>query len=176
MLGNLNRLGGVNRYSKKRPKIDYLPEALRDKFLFLWTGDYDGDNLKDSLGSDAVVTVSGKDWITRYIPQDTEATFSVPDNATFLAADGTDDFWFNASDVLQQKSHGNLIASTTLRTFIKYADFDPYNIYAAGILKAGEVITDAEKVILNRFFKLWANYWGVLMDSGYTKDNRIEND
>lgn len=176
MAQRLNKMGGLNRYSKKRPKIDFLPEDLRDKFLFLWSGDYDGDNLKDSLGGTAVITVTGKDWTTRYIPQETEATFAVPNNATFITADGADNFWFNSSDVLQQKTHGNLIASTTLRTFIKYADFEPYSIYAAGILKAGEVVTDAEKVKLNRYFKLWANYWGVLMDSGYTKDNRIEND
>jgi len=165
-----------------RPVIDLglevisMPKALCDKFLFLWTGDYSGNDLKDSLGSSAVVSVLNKDWTTRHIPQTTSATFSVPDNATFLNADGVDDFWFNSSDALQQKTHADLIASTTMRTFVKYADFEPYHVYAIGILKAGEIITDAEKITLNRFFKLWAEYWGVFMDSGYMKDNRIGNE
>lgn len=150
-----------------------LPAALRAKFLFLWTGKYDGDNLKDDLGGAAVITVTGKDFITRHIPPDTAATFAVPDNATFLAADGADDFWFNASDVLQHKTHGNLIASTTLRTLIKYADTEPYYVYGIGILKEGEILTDGEKIMLNTYFRLWAEYWGELMDSGYMKDNRI---
>lgn len=102
-----------------------------------------------------------------------DATFSVPNNATFLAADGTDDFWFDGSNVLQQKIRADLIASTTLRTFIKYSDFEPYNIYGIGILKTGETLTEADKIKLNRYFKLWAEYWGELMDSGYMKDNRV---
>jgi hypothetical protein len=152
-----------------------LSPSLRAKFLYLWTGSYEGDDLLSDLGNE-VIAVTGKDWGTSYITPDTSATFAVPDNATFLAADGSDDFWFDDSDVLQQKDHADLIASATLRTFIKYADFEPYNVYAIGILKAGEVLTDSDKIELNRFFKLWAEYWGVLMDSGYVKDNRIGNE
>jgi hypothetical protein len=170
MRWQLNKLVGLNKYSTGIIG-DFLPASLSNKFLFLWTGDYSGNNLKDSLGSSAVISVAGKDWPTRYIPQNTSATFSVPDNATFLSADG-DNFWFDTLDVRQQKTHADLIASTTMRTFIKYADFEPYHVYAIGILKAGEIITDADKITLNKFFKLWAEYWGELMDSGYMKDNR----
>lgn len=149
-----------------------LPADLLAKFLFLWTGDYDGDNLLSDLGSE-VITVTGKDWATTDIPPDTTATFAVPDNATFLAADGTDDFWFDVADTLLQKTHANLISSETMRTFIKYTDFEPYNVSAIGILKDGEVLTDADKILLNKFFKLWVQYWGTtMMDSGYMKDNR----
>lgn len=168
-INNITR--GVCQVGINAWKVASMPKALRDKFLFLWTGGYSGNDLKDSLGSSAVISVTGKDWTTRYIPQNTSATFSVPDNATFLSADG-DNFWFDTLDVRQQKTHADLIASTTMRTFIKYADFEPYNIYAIGILKAGEIITDADKITLNKFFKLWAEYWGELMDSGYMKDNR----
>jgi uncharacterized protein (TIGR02145 family) len=120
-----------------------------------------------------IISVIDKDWVSKAIPPTTGATFAVLNNATYLAADGTDDWWFNGAGVLQQKTHADLIISETMRTFIKYADFEPYDVSAIGILKDGEVITEAEKVILNRFFKLWAEYWGLFMDSGYMKDNRI---
>lgn len=170
-LNNITR--GLNRLGSNAGKPAGLPAALRAKFLFIWTGKYDGDNLKDDLGGAAVITVTDKDWTTSFIPPTTAATFAVPDNATFLAADGADDFWFNASNALLQKTHANLIASTTARTFIKYADTSPHNVYGIGILKDGETLTDGEKIKLNRYFRLWAEYWGELMDSGYLKSNRI---
>ena len=176
MRGINNITRGVNRLGINAGKPAGLPAALRAKFLFLWSGKYDGDNLKDDLGGAAVITVTDKDWTTNFIPPTTAATFAVPDNATFLAADGADDFWFDASDTLLQKTHANLIASTTARTFIKYADTAPHNVIGIGILKAGETLTDGEKIKLNRYFRLWAEYWGEMMDSGYMKSNRIGNE
>ncbi len=172
----INNIRGVNCLGSSSGKKPGLPFALRSKFLFIWTGKYDGDNLKDDLGGAAVITVTGKDWTTNFIPPTTAATFAVPDNATFLAADGVDDFWFNANNTLLQKTHANLIASTTTRTFIKYADTAPHNVIGIGILKAGETLTDGEKIKLNRYFRLWAEYWGEMMDSGYMKSNRIGNE
>jgi len=172
----INNIRGVNSLGSNSGKRPGLPSALRSKFLFVWTGKYDGDNLKDDLGGAAVITVTDKDWTTSFIPPTTAATFAVPDNATFLAADGADDFWFDASDTLLQKTHANLIASTTARTFIKYADVTPHNVIGIGILKAGETLTDGEKIKLNRYFRLWAEYWGEMMDSGYMKSNRIGNE
>jgi len=162
----------VNRIAARSALREVMPDSLKAKFLFLWVGDYDGDNLLDSLGSAAVITVTGKDWLTRYIPPDTSATFSVTDNADFLAADGTDDFWFDAADSLESKIHADLIISETERTFIKYSDFEPYNVYAIGILKDGEVLTETEKNIVSKFFKLWIFYFGTFSDYGYLKDNR----
>lgn len=155
-----------------------LPAYLRAKFLYLWTGRYSGDNLLNNLGAE-VITVTGKDWSTVYISPGTTATFAVPDNATFLAADGTDDFWFDVTDNPQAKTHAELIASETTRTFVKYNDFDPFNISAIGILKDGETLTDADKIKLNIYFKLWVQYWGtIMMESGHMKDNRtfVETD
>lgn len=152
--------------------IQGLPSTLLVKFEYLWTGKFSGDDLLSDLGPE-VITVTGKDFITSYIPDTTTATFAVPDNATFLADDGADDFWFSALNVLQQKIFTELIESTTLRTFIKYTDFEPYSISIIGILKDGEVLTEADKVILNKYFKLWVQYWGeTMMESGYMKDNR----
>jgi len=165
-------IGSINRICISASIRKGLPIALKNKFLFLWTGNYSNGNLKNSLGSD-VITITDKDFTTSIIPSTTEATFAVPDNATYLGADGTDDFWYDGSDVLQQKTFADLIASTTLRSFIKYSDSEPYYVYAIGILKAGEVLTEADKIALNKYFKLWAEYWGVLMDSGYMKDNRV---
>lgn len=148
-----------------------MPADLEAKFLFLWTGKYDGDDLLNDLDTD-VITVTGKDWATVYIPSTTSATFSVPDNATYIAADGDDDFWFDVTDSLEAKTHAELIASETLRSFVKYTDVAPHNVFGIGILKEGEILTDQEKIILNHYFRLWAEYWGELMDSGYMKDNR----
>jgi len=176
MSQRLNKLGRLNRLTSKQQRKDFLPGSLREKFLLLWTGEYTGDDLKDSLGSEAVITVTGKDWTTPHIPQESEATFSVPNVAAFIAADGHDDFWFNSSDVLQQKTHSNLISGMTFRTFVKYSDFAPYNVFAIGILKEGEILMEAEKHWLNRYFKLDAHYWGELMVTGYIKDNRSDED
>ena len=163
----------INRGGTVRSTLtDALPATLKAKFLFLWTGKYYENNLLNDLGSE-VITVTGKDWTGKSIPPETTATFAVPDNATFVAADGAEDFWFDVADTLQQKTHAELIASETLRSFVKYTDFEPYNISAIGILKDGEVLTEDDKVVLNIFFKLWVQYWETtMMESGYMKDNR----
>ena len=57
-----------------------LSEELLDKFLFLWTGDFEGDNLANDLGDD-VITVTGKDFDTNYIPATSSATFSFAEEA-----------------------------------------------------------------------------------------------
>jgi len=173
LINNIGRT--LNRLGSNFGKPTGLPSALRDKFLFIWTGKYDGDNLLSDLDAE-VITVTDKDWITRFIPPTTAATFAVPDDATFLAADGDDDFWFNAGGDLQEKTHANLISSTTERSFVKYADTEPHNVIGIGILKTGEVLSAGEIIKVNRYFRLWAEYWGELMDSGYMKDNRIGNE
>ena len=146
-----------------------LSTTLLDKFLYLWTGKYKSGNLHSDI-DDTVITVTGKDWPTGYIPPSTAATFSVPNNSTYSTAD-TDNFWFNPG--ILSKTHGDLIASETDRTFVKYSDYAPYNIYAIGILKSGEVLTDADKIELNTYFWLWVQYWGATMaETGYMKDNR----
>ena len=174
----LNRMNILNRVGiPANCIIDFLPAATKAKFREMWSpGNVNSSGNMVGLINGYILTVTGKDYTTNYIPDTSEATFAVPDNATFIADDGTDTFWSNASNVLQQKTVTHLISSTTLRTFIKYADFAPFNVFLIGILKAGEVITDNEKVILNRYFKLDKEYWGVLMDSGYMKDNRIGNE
>lgn len=172
-MSGINRIGfQLNNLGISGRRMQGLPASVRSKFLFLWTGRYVADDLANDLDED-VITVTGKDWTSKFISPDTEAIFSVPDNATYLGADGADNFWFDGSDILQTKTHADLIASTTERTFVKYADFEPYNVYAIGILKEGEILSDSDKNTLTRFFKLWVQYWGtVLSEGGYMKDNR----
>lgn len=146
-------------------------ETVRAKLLYLWTVNFTGDDLDNDLG-DGVITVTGKDFSTEYIPDSSNATFAVPDTAEYLAADGDDNFWFDSGGNLQQKTVDELILSETMHTFVKYEDTSPYNISAIGILKDGEVLTEADKEALNTYFRLWFIYWGTIMDSGYMKDNR----
>ena len=153
------------------PKDGGLPAALKAKFLFLWTGKYDGDNLLSDLDS-TVITVTDRDWITIQIP-DTIATFNVPANATYLAADGTDDVWFDSSDNLNLLNFLQLIAGNPQRTFVKCTDFEPYLVSVIGILKTGETISEAEEILLTRYFKLWFLYWGEPSEYGYMKDNKL---
>lgn len=149
-----------------------LPSELKAKFLFLWTGKYDGDDLQNDLDDD-VITVTDKDWETKYIPETSESTFAVLDTAGYIAAD-TDNFWFDAEETQLQKTFTNLIESTTARTFVKYSDFEPYQIFAIGIMKAGETLTENDEYILTRYFKLWTLYFGGEMrEYGYMKDNRV---
>lgn len=145
-----------------------LSPALLAKFILLFDGKYDGDNLANDLG-DGIIEVTGKDWSTKYIPE-TSATFKVSESiATLLGNDG---FWV-VDGVRQDKTFTQLIESTTLTTFVKYSDFEPYMIQAIGILKAGESITESDEKELTRFFKLWFLYFGdPPRDYGYMKDNR----
>jgi hypothetical protein len=147
-----------------------LSADLLAKFLYLWTGKYNGDNLLSDLSSDEI-TVTSKDWTSRYIDSSSSSTFAVPIGTTYLNADGSDDFWYNISDVRQQRTLADLIGYDPQRTFIKYADFDPFHVYAIGILKTGETLTDDDKNKLSHFFKLHMFYFGVLNDHGYMKDN-----
>lgn len=158
---------------------DDIPEVINGAtWAGLLTGarcNYDNDldnSIKSALYANSNIFVTGKDWSSISIPQTTSATFELYDNPIAVAADGIDDFWFDGSDVLQSITHADLIASETVRTFVKYSDFDPYDIYAIGILKDGEILSQADRIALNRYFKLWFQYWGEIMDSGYMKDNR----
>ena len=121
--------------------------------------------------------VTGKDWTTPYIPPETTATISIPNDSKYIQADnGYDNFWLDPYfeiPVLNQITHAELIVSETERTFVKYSDQEPYNIYAIGILKAGVTLTEAEKTLLSKYFWLWVQYWSTtLLGAGHLKTNR----
>jgi hypothetical protein len=171
-INSANRVNGVARNGGFLWYLNFTPELLA-KFLLIWAGKYSDDNLSSELDS-SVIVCTGKDFLTQHIPESSEATFALTDNATNIAADSSDHFWFDSEGTLQQKIFADLIASSTQRTFIKYTDFEPYNVSMIGILKEEAVLTEDDKVLLTRIFKLWTQYWGeVLMEQGYMKDNRV---
>jgi hypothetical protein len=151
-------------------RAEGLSPDLLAKFELLWEAGYNGDNLQSIINSD-VITVTGKDWTGKFIPETTSATFAVPNNATYLACDGTDDFLFDDEDTLIQNTFADLIGYDPQRTFIKYSDFEPYEVSKWGILKADAVLTDGDKNELSRYFKLHIMYFDEWNDYGYNKDN-----
>jgi hypothetical protein len=157
---------GLHKYNQR----SWITPELRDKFLFLWTGKFDGDNLLSDLDSTAI-TVTGKDFTTSYIPYTSAATFAVPDNATFEAAD-TDLMWFDSGGTPKTIAVKQLVNFDYERTLIKFDDSSPYHVRMIGILKAGETLTEDEVDRVHRGFYLWVYWSGVENDYGHYKDNR----
>jgi hypothetical protein len=157
----------------KSPALNSLMNkwaAIAPLFMYLWTSKFDGDDLLSDVGTD-VITVTGKDFTARRIPATTAATFAVPNMAAFISAD-TDNYWISGGNLIQ-RTGADLIVCTSERTIIAYNDYEPYHVYAIGILKPDVVLTEALKIKLNKLFRLWALYWDeTFMDSGYMKDNR----
>ena len=151
--------------------IDYLHYwTTLSKVLFLWSGKFDGDNLLSDI-DDTVITVTGKDFATTYIPYTSAATFAVPDNATYEAADD-DLMWFDSSETPKTVAIKQLVNFDYTRTIIKYDDESPYHVRGIMILKDGEVLTADEIDRMHRDFGLWV-YWGdVENENGHYKDNR----
>ena len=67
------------------------------EFQFLWAGTIEDNELVDISGNSNNITITGKDFVTDYIPSDSVATFDCPNNATFIACD-TDNLWINKND------------------------------------------------------------------------------
>jgi len=145
-----------------------LSASLQAKFLFIWAGTYNGDNLKDILGNGDIV-VTGKDFSGSYIPASSSATFAIPNDANFINAD-TDNFWYNA--VILQKTTAQLVATDPQRTILKYNNGSPHDISWIGILKLGEVLTSDEMDELTTQCQLWYLYFDEWNDLGYGKENR----
>jgi len=144
--------------------------ALNNKVLFLWTGKFDGNNLLSDI-DDTVITVTGKDFSTSYIPYTSAATFAVPDNATYEAAD-TDLMWFDGSGTPESVGIAELVGYDYERTIIKYDSASPHHVRAIMILKSGEVLTATEIDMLHNDFELWMFWSGVLNGYGVIKENR----
>ncbi len=164
---------GLGLSIAKSSLLQGLSKDLADKLFYHFIGNYDSGNLADSLGSGSIIVTLGDadPWTSKFIPE-TLATFAIPDDADFIAADGADAFWV-VEGVIQQKTFTELINSTTLRTLIKYSSFEPWMIHELAILKPDAVLTEANKDELTRYFKLWPTYFGDMREFGYMKDNRI---
>ena len=142
---------------------------LQEKFVFLWSGKFDGDNLKNDFGTDSIV-VADKDFATTYIPGTSSATFKLPSEGKYYAAD-SDGFWFT-DEVQRSLTVTDLNGYDLSRTFIKYSDSYPYNIQLIGILKWDVVLTTSEINSLYGYFRLPVFWSGLFNQNGFIKGNR----
>jgi hypothetical protein len=162
---NINSYLGASKASPS-PTADLL-----DLMLFFWGGSVSGDNLRNKFNTN-IITVTNKDFTSRYIPPTSSATFAAPDIAAYKTAD-EDNFWYDVGGNVLEKTVADLYGATTERTIIKYSPTEPYNVYWICILKSGVVLTDAQKDEFSKQFTLWLYYFGELNDYGVYKDNGI---
>lgn len=146
------------------------PALLKAKMLILFTGSISGNSLLSDLGSD-VITVSGKDFSTKYIPSTATATFTLPNTATYKAAD-TDHLWFTEAGVPRNVTVTELIGYDFARTIVYYNSTAPHDIQWIGLFAADATLSEAEINLLHRAFKLHIFWSGTWNDYGYFKDNR----
>lgn len=146
-------------------------KPLFDFFWYEGAGNITDTQLIDKSGNGNNITITGKDFVTSYIPATSAATFQIPDSAT-LIADDTDFFWVTALGARRQVTVGELNGYDLPRTFIWYDNAAPHHIRAIGILKSLVVVTDAIKNKASKDFKLWMFHFTVQNDYGYPKENR----
>lgn len=160
---------GIGIGVRRRLIYPSLSQATKNKFLVLWLGDFQGDNLLSNTNSN-IIQVTNRDFVTTYIPATSESTFSLPDTEEYRSAD-SDNFWFSGENVLE-KTTAQLVASDLNNTIVKYSDIEPYHIWGIAILKSGETLTSDEYNALS--YTLWLHwlYFGTTNDYGHLKDNR----
>lgn len=141
-------------------------------FDYLWIGQVVGDYLISETDGRRI-TIIGKDFAGIYIPDSSVATFQLAADPDFILDDAPDHFWFDAGGNQNIITLADLIGADYTRTFIKYANFSPYNVYAIGLLNSGVVLTPAQIDELHEYFWLWLFWSGVLNDYGFLKDNRL---
>lgn len=146
------------------------PALLKAKMLILFTGGISGSTLLSEIGAD-VITVAGKDFTTNTIPSDSTATFTLPNNATYRAAD-TDNLWFTEAGASRNVTVSELIGYDFARTVVCYSSTSPHNIQWIGLLAADATLSEAEVNLLHRAFRLHIFWSGTWNDYGYFKDNR----
>jgi len=147
-----------------------LSQEIQSKFLYLWTGKFSGNNLLSDLDSN-IITVTGKDFSSKYIPSTTAATFRIPNDQDFIDAD-SDNIWYQ--DDFRQVTAEELVTYDFSRTIVKYSNVGPHNISAIGILKYGETLTANELNAVFKYFEL-SVYWNdSYNDNGRIKENRAE--
>jgi len=162
----------ININSNISNKAASFPTArLLDLMLFFWGGALVGDNLKNKFDNN-IITVTNKDFASKYISSDSSATFAAPDIAEYKTAD-EDNFWYDVGGNVLNKTVTDLYGAVTERTIIKYSATEPYNVYWICILKSGVVLTDNQKDDFSKQFTLWLYYFGELNDYGYYKDNGV---
>jgi len=161
---------GLQSISAVRVAERACPAVLKAKMLILFTGSISGNSLLSEVGSD-VITVSGKDFATNTIPASSAATFTLPNTATYKAAD-IDYLWFTEAGVPRNVTVAELIGYDFARTVICYSSTAPHDIQWIGLLQADATLSETEINLLHRAFRLHIFWSGVWNDYGYFKDNR----
>jgi hypothetical protein len=144
-------------------------------FHFLWVAGVstDHDNFLVSILPDKrEITITGKDFITNYIPGTSAATFKLQAD-TDLITDDIENLWFTGS--VQNDTMVSDLIGGVYHTLVWYSNSFPYNIYAIGILKNGVILTAAQINLLHTDFLLWMFWSGLLNNYGYLKNNAIMN-
>ena len=137
-------------------------------FDFLWTGEFEGDNLKNDVGSTNII-VTGKDFTTE-IPESSAASLTIA--AAFVAADNEDRLWFNSVEVQQNVSPADLIGYDFYRTIIKYSNTSPFSISKIAILKPNITLTQQQINQLHIDFDLPVFWSDLFNENGIVKSNR----
>jgi hypothetical protein len=148
-----------------------IPSELQDKFSVLWLGSVVGDNLIDIISGQNIV-ITGKDFVTTYIPPTSTATFSLPNVAGLKTDDNFDGAWYTDAGAVKQIPVSYFINNDYSRTLVKYANEAPYNVEWIGLLKNDATISSEELDLLHEYFQLHYFWTGVFNDSGVMKDNR----
>jgi hypothetical protein len=145
-------------------------EYLHDMLDFLWMGAIDNNLLLSVIGN-RKITVTGKDFLTTYIPEGSTATFRITDDAVMRACDDIDNLWFVPGGVQKDVTVGGLIGGD-YRTIVKYNNIAPFDIYMIGTIKKGLVLTQNQINSISKDFQLSLLWSGEYNDFGYLKDNR----
>lgn len=138
---------------------------------FLWSGIVYQDYLISSLVDRRKIMITGKDFVTDYIPATSTASFTLQADAD-LILDDTDNFWFDGSGVQKSVSVGDMVVSDYGRTIIKYSAIAPYDVSAIGVIKSGVILSASKIDKLHEMFELWIFWNGYLNQYGYLKTNR----
>ena len=139
---------------------------------FLWVeGKLSATELLDQSGNNNHVTITGKDFVTDYIPATSAATFDCPNNAIFIAND-TDNLWINKNEESRGVEVSELIGYDFARTIVWYDNDAPHHIRAIMILKSTVTLTAAQINKMHTDFRLSMFWSGVLNVNGFVKENR----
>ena len=139
---------------------------------FLWVeGKLSATELLDQSGNNNHVTITGKDFVTDYIPATSAATFDCPNNAIFIAND-TDNLWINKNEESRGVEVSELIGYDFARTIVWYDNDAPHHIRAIMILKSTVTLTAAQINKMHTDFQLSMFWSGALNVNGFVKANR----
>jgi hypothetical protein len=152
-------------------KYQALYTHLSSLLDFFWTVPVNGDYLINFLDG-RKITITGKDFITDYIPGTSAATFKLQSDADFILDDISDFIWFDRYGNQRPVTVTELI-SDNYRTVVQYRNEAPLDILAIGLIKSTIVLTQTIIDQLSEDMWLWLYWSGFFNDYGYLKDNRM---